>query len=1259
MPSTTPAPSTAFAAKKTARMPPSVVLGMPASDSRASRSTAPFDSSRPEEDAKKKVKRKAHETPTSDRRRSEPLGDYEREPKRPRTDPLSPSVRVPQSVFDEDAADARLFATMVFPDDPYTRVRASFSRTMSLAGLKFLAFVNHVSHELEAEIEKQKLCADDYAKGELAAKIECNKYAEQLDKRNKELERALGDNKRLCVENEKLAKKLKTAKKDTSNSLNCLTRRNEQVDELKKQVGQKRELLKTAKALIVDLHENFIIAKAKFVELKGDPQDKMVFHIQREPNLDFVKQLLGLFPDRKVPRFEDELVSLTADVEANVGDEEYFDKLMESLGECLDVILPEAKPSVSDTWRHLERCQTSTVFVMAGTVTNAGSSQTKIIVATSVSLCIFVIFVFAAFIFWRCRAKQNGPTPVVFDTLQDAWENDLNNKISQAFNIIQGIARGLLYLHRDSRLRVIHRDLKVSNILLDEKMNPKISDFGLARMFQGSQYQDNTRRVVGTLGYMSPEYAWEGLFSEKSDIYSFGILMLEIISGQRISRFSYNNESKGLLAYAWESWCETGGSDLLDRDLTDSCNAFEVASDSLKMGVSLSILHPHEVPAHIPFFSEEILQREMGQTLSSPAGLYELGFFTPNNTRNQYVGMWFKNVVPRSSLTYDVPRGKKNILTSWKSNSDPSPGEFSLEITPQVPLQGLIRRGGSVPYWRTGPWATTRFSGLVQFEGTYVSPFSVIQDIATGKGSLTYSLVRNYNLSYVAVTPEGQIKIYWEDGTRWMHHFTAPANLCDLYGSCGSFGLCVRSSTPGCICLKGFVPKSDEEWRKGNWTSGAFAYISGIGCLVWNGELLDTVQFPRNGEILFIRLASSELAGSNRTKIIVGTSVSLSVFVILAIAAFMCWRCRAKQNGPTPVVFDTLQDAWANDFEQQDISGVTFFEMHTIRTATDNFSSSNKLGQGGFGPVYKGKLLDGKEIAVKRLSSSSGQGTREFMNEITLISKLQHRNLVRLLGCCIEREEKLLIYEFMVNKSLDIFLFDPTLKFEIDWPKRFNIIQGIARGLLYLHRDSRLRVIHRDLKVSNILLDEKMNPKISDFGLARMFQGTQYQDNTRRVVGTLGYMSPEYAWAGLFSEKSDIYSFGVLMLEIISGKRISRFSYDNESKGLLAYAWESWCETGGSDLLDRDLTDDSCNTFEVARCVQIGLLCVQHQTVDRPNTLELLSMITSTTDLPLPNQPIFAEQTVNVVPLSSHSKSRDIAIALNFGTSRLCTYGVR
>ncbi|KAK9084926.1 hypothetical protein Sjap_025337 [Stephania japonica] len=166
-------------------------------------------------------------------------------------------------------------------------------------------------------------------------------------------------------------------------------------------------------------------------------------------------------------------------------------------------------------------------------------------------------------------------------------------------------------------------------------------------------------------------------------------------------------------------------------------------------------------------------------------------------------------------------------------------------------------------------------------------------------------------------------------------------------------------------------------------------------------------------------------------------------------------------------------------------------------------AAANKLGEGGFGPVYQGTLLDGHEIAVKRLSKNSGQGLEEFMNEVTVIAKLQHKNLVRLLGCCIQEEEKMLVYEYMPNKSLDKHLFDPSKRANLDWNLRYHIIEGIAQGILYLHKYSRLRIIHRDLKASNILLDDSMNPKISDFGMARIFGGNQTEANTGRVAWEL------------------------------------------------------------------------------------------------------------------------------------------------------------
>ncbi|TVU23979.1 hypothetical protein EJB05_26371, partial [Eragrostis curvula] len=229
---------------------------------------------------------------------------------------------------------------------------------------------------------------------------------------------------------------------------------------------------------------------------------------------------------------------------------------------------------------------------------------------------------------------------------------------------------------------------------------------------------------------------------------------------------------------------------------------------------------------------------------------------------------------------------------------------------------------------------------------------------------------------------------------------------------------------------------------------------------------------------------------------------------------------------------------WEMDAE---LSEFSVFDFDDILDATDNLSEENKLGEGGFGPVYKGQFPDGVEIAVKRLASHSGQGLVEFKNEVQLVAKLQHTNLVKLLGCCSQGDEKILVYEYLPNKSLDFFIFeDETRKILLDWNKRLDIIEGIAEGLLYLHKHSRLRVIHRDLKSSNILLDSEMNPKISDFGLAKIFSSNNTEESTtRRVVGTYGYMAPEYASEGLFSIKSDVFSFGVLVIEILSGKRNS------------------------------------------------------------------------------------------------------------------------
>ncbi|XP_010529377.1 PREDICTED: cysteine-rich receptor-like protein kinase 29 isoform X2 [Tarenaya hassleriana] len=300
-------------------------------------------------------------------------------------------------------------------------------------------------------------------------------------------------------------------------------------------------------------------------------------------------------------------------------------------------------------------------------------------------------------------------------------------------------------------------------------------------------------------------------------------------------------------------------------------------------------------------------------------------------------------------------------------------------------------------------------------------------------------------------------------------------------------------------------------------------------------------------------------------------------------------------------------------------------EFGVLKAATNNFSSENELGRGGFGTVYKGVLHDGQEVAVKRLSEISGQGDNEFKNEVLLVAKLQHRNLVRLLGFCLEGQERILVYEFIKNSSLDHFIFDPEKRRLLDWGVRYKVIEGIARGLLYLHEDSRFRIIHRDLKASNILLGDDMNPKIADFGLAKLFETNNQQAThkfTNRIAGTYGYMAPEYAMRGQFSVKTDVFSFGVLVLEIITGKRNNDSQGEEYAEDLLTYVWRNWREDTVLSIIDPSLTTGSRN--EILRSIHIGLLCVQENAVNRPTMATVAMMLSSfSLTLPMPSRPAF------------------------------------
>ncbi|KAE8790775.1 Cysteine-rich receptor-like protein kinase 10 [Hordeum vulgare] len=352
-------------------------------------------------------------------------------------------------------------------------------------------------------------------------------------------------------------------------------------------------------------------------------------------------------------------------------------------------------------------------------------------------------------------------------------------------------------------------------------------------------------------------------------------------------------------------------------------------------------------------------------------------------------------------------------------------------------------------------------------------------------------------------------------------------------------------------------------------------------------------------------------------------SIPVAVVLLVLLTVAFYYLCKRKSKKPYEHVQISSADSEDGSSDMRSSESL-LYDLSTLRAATDNFSEENKLGEGGFGPVYKGILRDGQEMAVKRLSKTSQQGLVEMRNEVVLVAKLQHKNLVRLLGCCIQEQEMLLVYEFLPNRSLDKILFDPARRQELTWGHRFRIIQGIGRGLLYLHEDSRLTIIHRDLKASNILLDPDMNPKISDFGLAKLFSLDASVGNTSHIAGTYGYMAPEYALHGIFSAKSDVYSYGVLVLEIIAGRR-NNFSQHpgTNAEDLLTTVWRHWSRGSVSGLLD-GCSAEGLQPTEMLRCIHVGLLCVQEDAHLRPAMATVVVMLsTRSITLPVPTPPAY------------------------------------
>ncbi|KAM0827458.1 hypothetical protein ACQ4PT_068180 [Festuca glaucescens] len=622
-------------------------------------------------------------------------------------------------------------------------------------------------------------------------------------------------------------------------------------------------------------------------------------------------------------------------------------------------------------------------------------------------------------------------------------------------------------------------------------------------------------------------------------------------------------------------------------------------------------------------------------------------------------------------------------LVSWKSQQDPSPGDFSYSGDPDNLLQSFTWHG-SRPHRRSPVWTNNlfrmenmdRFNSTVYMALHHAGDDEVYMSFGMPTGSFVV-LVR------MEIDYSGKVNILsWESNmSGWKILYTQLEHECNTYGYCGPYGYCDNTQiVPGCKCLDGFEPRDNKGWIAGRFSLGcrrkevlrcthqddfltfpgmkvpakflhvprrsfdecteecrsncscvAYAYSSmrnmdidgdDTRCLVWTGDLIDMENFTQGGENLYVR--TNRLRGNKRKVSTLEAVLPVISTLLILICIGLIWICVFRGNQERRDIWRRLSFGDRSSFNEPADRNTEFpiLSFREIAAATNHFSESSILGQGGFGNVYKGTLAkDGTEIAVKRLSVGSVQGLVEFKNEIALIAKLQHRNLVKLLGCCIHKDEKLLIYEYLPNRSLDAFIFNDARKSLLNWPTRFKIITGVARGLLYLHQDSRLMTIHRDLKASNVLLDCEMSPKISDFGTARIFGVNEKQEHTNRVVGTFGYMSPEYAMEGIISVKSDVYSFGVLLLEIVSGLKISTTGLTTRSRNLIDYAWSLWKDGNMLDLVDSSIAE-GCSPHEALRCIHIGLLSVQDNPSARPHMSWVVSsLVNHAIALPQPKEP--------------------------------------
>ncbi|XP_056848952.1 receptor-like serine/threonine-protein kinase SD1-8 [Raphanus sativus] len=578
---------------------------------------------------------------------------------------------------------------------------------------------------------------------------------------------------------------------------------------------------------------------------------------------------------------------------------------------------------------------------------------------------------------------------------------------------------------------------------------------------------------------------------------------------------------------------------------------------SLRLTDNNLILYNH---LNLPIWSTNLIGGDGSSSQPMVVELLDSGNLVLKNTnkKDSYSILWQSfdfptdTLLPEMTLGMNPKTGADIFLQSWISSDNPASGVRIMEIVNRGGLFQIfvnyVEYGFNVYAHRRDPWNGIQFGDMPQvFEWDKVS--------------LTFVMSYGRNYSRLTLTPGGNYNLYkWvQEKKEWELSWSTERDVCSGY-PCGSNAYCLENkSLLTCLCIEGFIPLSTLPWAAGNKfscrrktklncrgdeflmlknmripdTTGvtvdmkinskeclrmcqgdcyctAFAYV-GIGqrgCVIWTRELTDIRNYSVGGQDLYVRLASNETGDTKETRL---EERYITLIIVGGIAAFIlgcfCLWKRMKR-GSSHSQEPTETEIMMTELSREVFS---FIALRTVAAATDNFSVSNELGRGGFGVVYKGILDDGTIVAVKRLSRTSLQGTIEFRNEVRTVLNVLHINLVRLLSCCCEGTERILVYEYMENLSLNRFLFRGALSRSLSWEQKFRIMGEIAQGLSYLHNSRDSPILHRDLKPSNILLDSNMTAKISDFGMAKFLESGQTEAQTQRVVGSYGYMSEEYA----------------------------------------------------------------------------------------------------------------------------------------------------